>query len=429
MLVAREDLSVHTDRRAWYVLGVLFLIYVCSTADRHILSILAVDIQRELHLSDTQLGLMTGPAIALLYGIMSVPVAHLADRLHRVRLLAICLGLWSIFTGLGSLAGNAFQLALSRIGVSVAEGGGMPVSASILADYFKPERRPLALTLYSMSAMVGIFVSFGIGGTIAASHGWRVALIAAAVPGLLLCPLLMLTVREPRRGATDDVPAKSQSAPPPLFAALHQIFADRFFRIVLVGSSLTSFASAAALAWAPTLAMRKFGAGAAEVGGQLGLVIAVLGAVSMILGGIVADRLLARHARAALYRFVALAQLAAIPLLGLALVTASLTLMLVLLGAFYAMMHLYVAAYWAAASVMPSSIRATTSAVGVLTLIVVGSGVGPPVIGMASDAFQSLAGKGSLAWAITLLIPVVTCSSLAFLRAANLPLQEIPFHR
>lgn len=404
--------------RSAYVLGVLFVIYVCSTADRHILSILAPDIQRELHLTDTQLGLMTGPAIALLYGIMSVPVAHLADRVHRVRLLALCLALWSLFTGAGSLAANAVQLTLSRIGVSAAEGGGMPASASILADYFPPHRRPLALTIYSMSAMVGVFVSFGLGGVIAAQFGWRMALAAAAVPGLLLCLLLMLTVREPQRGGTDAV-GQATAAAMPLAASLKRIVGDRLFAPVLAGSALASFGSAGALAWAPSFAMRKFGADAAQVGGQLGLVIALLGGAAMLLGGLVADRLLARRGRPVVYRFVARAQLVAIPTLALGLVVPNLSLSLLLLGAFYGMMHLYVAAYWGAASLMPASIRATTSAVGVLTLIVVGSGLGPPLIGIVSDALAGPLGRANLGWAMTVLMPVVALSGLAFLHAAR----------
>lgn len=409
------------DARSWYVLAVLFLVYVCSTADRHILSILAQDIKLDLRLTDTQLGLLTGPAIALLYGIMSVPVAHLADRFHRVRLLALCLALWSVFTGLGSLATNAFHLALSRIGVSAAEGGGMPTSASVLADHFPPEKRPLALTIYSASAMVGIFVSFALGGYVATHYGWRVALVAAAVPGLFLCVLLLATVREPRRGATDTAAEQAARTPGmPLWRSLGRILSDPLFRIVLIGSSLTSFASAGALAWGPTLAMRTFAADAAQVGGRLGIGIAILGGVSMLLGGVMADRIQARYGRPATFCAVAFAQLAAIPVLALALSVNSLSASLALLGLFYGMMHFFVPVYWGVASTMPAAIRATTSAVGVLTLVVVGSGLAPPAVGMLSDLLAPGFGDAGLAWAMGILAIAVALSSAAFLRATAL---------
>ncbi len=405
--------------RAWYVLAVLFTVYICSTADRHILSILAPAIKADLQLSDTQIGLLTGPAIAVLYGIISVPVAHLADRIHRVRLLALCLFLWSLCTGAGALAGNALQLSLSRIGVSAAEGGGMPTSASIIADYFPPERRPLALTLLSMSAMVGIFVCFSIGGAIEVAYGWRTTLVVAAVPGLLLCALLLGTVREPRRGATDAGRGVTPPATGSLAASLKLILGDRLFRSVLIGASLSTFASAGCIAWGPTFAMRRFGADAAEVGGQLGLMIALLGGAAMLLGGIVTDRILVGRGRAATFRVVAVTQLVGLPMLAVALTTGHLLLALALLGGFYGIMHFFVAAYWGAASLMPAAVRATTSAVGVLTLIVVGTGLAPPLIGLASDLLAVRLGEAALAWAMTVLLLSVLLSSAAFLRAAQ----------
>lgn len=410
-----------SNARAWYVLAVLFLVYVCSTADRHILSILAQDIKVDLALSDTEIGLLTGPAIALLYGIMSVPVAHLADRVHRVRLLSICLLLWSLFTAAGSLAANAFQLMLSRVGVSAAEGGGMPASASILSDCFPPEKRPLALTIYSSSAMVGIFFSFGIGGFVAANYGWRVALVVAALPGLLLCLLLPLTIREPARGATDTAEDRARApARAPLVNTLGHILGDRLFRVVLIGSCLTSFSSAGVLAWGPTFAMRTFGADTATVGAQLGLGIALLGGVSMALGGLMAHRVRIRHGRAATFRVVAVIQLLAVPILCLALTGTNLGVALVLLGLFYGLMHLFVPVYWTSASAMPATMRATTSAVGVLTMVVVGSGLAPLVVGLLSDLFSPWLGTLALASAISVLALTVTLSSVAFLVAGRI---------
>jgi len=414
---SKPSIEIRADARAWYVFSILFAVYVFSSADRQILSILAQDVKRDLDLSDAQIGLLTGPAIAILYGIVSIPVARLADRYHRVRLLAACMGLWSILTGLGGFAANLLQLALSRMGVSTAEGGGVPTSASIMADYFPPSQRPLAFTLYSISGVVGIFVSFAVGGFIATEYGWRVALISLAVPGLVLSLLLLATVREPMRGATDGK-APAGSPQPDLWRSLGIILSDPLFRPVLVGSCLTSFASAGALAWGPTLAMRRFASNTAEVGGYLGGGILLIGAASLLISAMVADWVVRRHGRARLLRIVALVQLPAIPVLGIALTVDNLISALGMLGLFYSMMQIFVTVYWGVASTMPAPLRATTAAVGIVTNLTVATGLAPFVVGGLSDLLSPSLGSAGLAWAMAVLPVAVAISSAAFMRAA-----------
>ena len=126
---------------AYYTLFLLYLIYTMNFADRQILSILANAVKADMHLADWEIGMLTGPALALFYAVLGLPIAFLADRVHRVRFLALCLVIWSGLTAMGGLARNVFQLGATRLGVSIAEAGGTPISASLIADFFPPSRR------------------------------------------------------------------------------------------------------------------------------------------------------------------------------------------------------------------------------------------------------------------------------------------------
>ncbi|HLY58484.1 MAG TPA: MFS transporter, partial [Stellaceae bacterium] len=130
-----------TASARWYVLGLLVAIYVANVGDRLILSVLAQDIKLDLRLSDSVIGLLIGPAVGFFYAVLGLPMAYLADRVHRVRFLTVCLAVWSVLTALGGLAANGLELGLARIGVSLAEAGGSPATSSILADYFAPRER------------------------------------------------------------------------------------------------------------------------------------------------------------------------------------------------------------------------------------------------------------------------------------------------
>jgi len=204
---------------AWYVLGVLFLVYIVSVVDRQILSILAHDIKRSLEISDAQIGFLYGTAFAVFYALFGIPLGWLADRWHRVRLIALGLTLWSGMTALSGLAGSFGQLAFARAGVGIGEASASPAAFSLLADYFPRERRAFALAIYSAGMLVGLSLSLPIGGTIASAWtahygtspplglaGWQVAFLAVGLPGLLLAGWVW-TLCEPVRGAIDGTPA------------------------------------------------------------------------------------------------------------------------------------------------------------------------------------------------------------------------------
>jgi MFS family permease len=220
----------------WYVLGLFTLVYAFNFIDRQIVIILAPSLKADLGLTDAQLGLLFGTAFALFYALFGVPLAKLADGWHRVRTLSLGLSLWSALTACSGLAGHFAQLALARVGVGVGEASAAPAAFSILQDYFPKRQRATALALYSCGIYLGSGASLMIGGGIVAAwdrlaasaagapfalKGWQAAYLAVGLPGLLLALLLLLTVREPVRGAIDGQP--QPPAPDPFRAALREL--------------------------------------------------------------------------------------------------------------------------------------------------------------------------------------------------------------
>lgn len=198
-------------RYSWYVLFTLVIVYVLNFIDRQILSILAVDIKRDLGLTDGQLGFLGGAAFAVFYALFGVPLGRLADRWHRVRLLTIGLALWSTMTALSGMARDYLQLSLARMGVGVGEATASPTAYSLISDYFPARKRATALAIYSSGLYLGGGVSLLIGakisqvwdaaypgGGVAGLVGWQAAFLAVGIPGLLVA-VWVATLREPVR--------------------------------------------------------------------------------------------------------------------------------------------------------------------------------------------------------------------------------------
>ena len=177
--------------------GVLVVTYTFNFIDRQILGILVEPIKRDLGVSDTAMGLLTGLAFAVFYTFMGIPIARIADRTNRRNLIAAALAVWSLFTALQGFAQNFIQLLLFRIGVGVGEAGCSPPSHSMLADYYPPERRATALGIYALGIPFGVLFGFFVGGWMEEFFGWRWAFVVVGVPGLLLAVLVRFTVKEP----------------------------------------------------------------------------------------------------------------------------------------------------------------------------------------------------------------------------------------
>ncbi len=219
---------------AWYVLGILFLVYILNFIDRQVISILAEDIKRDLGLKDEDLGFLYGTAFGVFYSLFGIPLGRLADSWNRVRLMTVGLGLWSTMTALSGLSSTGAHLAAARIGVGVGEATASPSAYSLISDYFPKKLRATALSIYSAGLYVGGGCSLFIGGLIVQSWnraypqggpfglvGWQAAFLSVGIPGLILA-LVVATLREPIRGAVEGLP-EPEKHPAPFRAFLDEL--------------------------------------------------------------------------------------------------------------------------------------------------------------------------------------------------------------
>lgn len=181
-----------------YVLWLLLLVYVVNFLDRQVINILAPDIKAALHLSNTQVGLLSGFAFGIVYTVLGFPLARAADKYNRSWIISGCLAAWSGFTAVCGLATNFVQLAAARAGVGIGEAGCTPTSHALIADYSPKEKRASALAFYAMGTPIGSLLGLALGGYLADAFDWRVAFMIAATPGLILAVLCLFTLKEPR---------------------------------------------------------------------------------------------------------------------------------------------------------------------------------------------------------------------------------------
>src|SRR5690606_16624269 len=187
-----------------YVLFILVLVNTINFVDRMAISVLAPDIQKEFQVSNTMLGLVMGIAFTAFYATLGFPLARLLDRRRRNVMLAGVLAIWSGMTALCGAAANFAMLFLFRVGVGVGEAGAGPASRSLIGDYFRKIDRPAAIGVFSLGVPLGNFLGIFIGGMLVGLIGWRWTFVALGLPGLLLAPIVWLTVREPSRGGRAD---------------------------------------------------------------------------------------------------------------------------------------------------------------------------------------------------------------------------------
>ena len=198
----QEDFNQVSKPYRTYVLTILTLVYAFNFIDRQIIGILSPFIKADLGLNDAQLGWLKGLYFAVLYTVVGIPIAWLADRYSRVNIVAISLTLWSGFTALSGMATTYTQLAIARVGVGIGEAGGSPPSHSILSDLYPKEKRAGALAIYSLGIPFGIMLAFFASAFIlkGGDANWRLVMLSVGIPGVLLAILLKLTIKEPPRG-------------------------------------------------------------------------------------------------------------------------------------------------------------------------------------------------------------------------------------
>jgi MFS transporter, Spinster family, sphingosine-1-phosphate transporter len=381
-------------------LWVLLIVYIFNFLDRQIVNILAEPISRDLGLSDTQIGLMTGIAFAAFYTVLGIPIARYADRpsTNRVGLIAVALAVWSGMTALCGLAQNFVQLLLARIGVGVGEAGCTPAAHSLIADLAPPEKRSSAMAFYAMGIPIGSLLGLVLGGQLADQLGWRMAFFLVGLPGILLAVFVMMLLRDPRGQqlmSSADAPQQL-----PIGEAVRQLMTSRAFVLLVCAGSAAAFLSYGKATWTAIFFQRTHNLTVGETGLALGLITAVGAVTGTWLGGMLADRY-GKTNRQHVLTAPAIGMLIAVPIQFASFFVSSWLAAALLLVLPYALNSLYYGpTYSSAQGLVPVQARAMASAALLFCQNLIGLGLGPLFFGMLSDGIKPMVGEDSVRWVL-----------------------------
>jgi MFS family permease len=402
-----------------WTLVVLTAISTCGFIDRIVMNVLIEPVKAEFQLSDTQIGLLAGPAFAVLNVTLGLWVARLAERGRRVTLIGIGTLLWSLATlGCGA-ASNFLQLACARMAVGVGEAVGLPATTSVISDHYPPERRATALSVLTLAAPLGAFLGSSIGAALAAAYGWRSAFLVAAAPGFILTLIVLLTVSEPTRGRHD--PPAASNIIPSLGAILSRIWKRTQLRYMLCGATIATTTGFGVNVFLAAFLSRRHGFDVADAGIIAGLIASLPASLSVLGSGWISDRWGQRNSRShALVPAIAL--LIAAPLYVGALWQESAGLAILLFAAAALFQYCYIApTYGVFQNAMEPRARASAQAIQTVCTSLVGSGLGPLLVGSLSDRFSGipLGPAGNLTLALSVVTAGYLVAALFYLCATS----------
>ena len=395
----------------WYALALLTLTYVLNFMDRYAIVAMAEFIKQDLNLSDAQLGLLTGFAFSLVYAVMGLPIAILADRVGRVRIISASVALWSAMTALGSLAGSFLALAASRFGVGVGEAGGTPPAHAIISQTFSGRSLPMALGIYSTGSGIGLALGLSLGGVLAAEIGWRNALIVLGLPGIAVAALVLFTVREPKKAEGQAQP-KLEELP----NAVSEVLGDQRLLRLALAMSTAAFAGFANLAWLSPLAIRRFGIdGGTTFALSQGIGLANIAGI--FLGGVLAASFKAGDRRSA-YLICTFAVLVAVPAFMMAYLTDA-PLVFILSASLGIFVHSLILAPVVTETQLLSrpEHKALTSAIMIFCINIFGAGAGAFAVGVMSDSLGHLGAERALTFGLMASLVSYFVSALVFFRS------------
>ncbi len=401
-----------------YVLAVLVVVYIFNFLDRQIVTILAEPIKNELGLSDTQIGLMTGLAFAIFYTVLGIPIARLADRANRVSVISAALVIWSGMTALCGLAQNFVQILAARIGVGVGEAGCSPPAHSLIADYYPPNERASALSIYALGIPIGSLLGLLAGGWVAEFYGWRIAFMVVGIPGVLLAVLLKMTVMEPIRGMSDPSTIHDQTQPP-LGPTIRTLVSNKTILHIAMGGALTSFVGYGLGQWLPAFFIRLHDMGIAQTATYYGLLNGIASMLGTYLGGNLADKFAARDERVYVW-LPAAGVLIAFPFYFAALVVDDWLIAIAILVVPSFLNSLWLGpAFGTIQNLAPQRMRALASAILLFILNIIGLGFGPFLVGVLSDLLAGPFGEESLRYAIIIATAAYFWAGAHFLLAGR----------
>jgi predicted MFS family arabinose efflux permease len=419
--VASPSLGYSTKPYRAYVLGSLLLVYIFNFIDRTIINILTEPIKESFQVEDWQMGLLGGIAFAALYTMLGIPLARISERVNRVFVITCSVAVCSLFTILCGFASSFIMLFIMRVCVGIGEAGCTPPAQSLIADYFAPKSRATAVSVYAMGVPLGGMIAGLSGGIITEQltgenvesfltsigliglfggidwstvEGWRIAFVVVGLPGMLLALVFNRTVKEPPRGYTDPESAKNQERVS-FGEALKVLAGKPTYWHVVIGATIASFIGYGVGQFTTSFLIRTHGLSLTEAALLFSLILGLMAAIGVWSSGFLADRFAKRHPTA-LSWIPALGMLFSVPLYVFGYSSSNLWIAMPPLM-IAAMIHYYYLGpmYAVSGGVADSRMRATSVAITLLVVNIIGLGLGPPAMGFLSTFLKSMYLSGS----------------------------------
>jgi MFS family permease len=372
-------------RASHYTLAVFLLVQIFYYTDRNMLNILLEPIRQDLKLSDGQIGTLTGIAFAFAYALFTIPIGRISDRRNRIWIIAAACVVWSGFTiAFGMVRSYAAILAM-RIGVAAGEAGGLIPMQSVISDSYTPARRGLALAVLYAGGTIGMMIGYSAAGLLNDHYGWRTTFAVIGALGLLTVPLL-LTLRDPARGASEDFAVPEVTERLGLAASLKALASRRSYVLLIVGFTFASVAVYGQTTWLPTYLIRRFHLSTGETGLLTTATTVAPLLVGMLAGGFSGDVLFRKWPKWVL-RLPALCLLISFPA-TLAQMWAPSLQMVVAAGVVPGLVAgFYVAPLMSGLHALAGvRLRGFAIALATVAMLLVGQGLGPSLVGLLSDA-------------------------------------------
>jgi len=415
MTMADVEVSVSPvgPRYRRYVLGAVTFVYTLNFLDRGLMILLLQPIKEDLHLSDTQLGFLTGIAYALFYAVLGVPIARWADRGNRVTITALAIGVWGLTVTACLFVTNFTQLVLARVAAAVGESGCMPPTYSLVGDYFpRATERTRAIAVYMQAGPFATLISFIAGGFLNQRFGWRLTFALMGLPALLAAVLVKLTIKEPRN--QDRSWTHLQRRLPDFTNVLKALWRRRSTRHLSLAIILLFTMGFGLAPWYAAFLMRSHGMRTTELGVWLGLIFGITGIVGIWFGGYATTRWFANDERGQM-RLSAVMIASLVPCYVLFLTLPGRHAALLSLVPLMIVFNFFCAPAFALMQrLVVDEMRATTLAVVMLLVNLIGMGIGPQIVGLLSDAFAPAFGRDALRYAMLVLSFVAVWAAYHF---------------
>jgi len=423
------------QRQSHWYLAIITLIYMVTFSGRQLLSVSIEPIKLEFQVSDTLIGVVTGPAFAFIFALSGLPMGRLSDRVNRSRMLVIILGIWTFLSSLGALAGSFWLLILSRMGLASAEAGISPTSMSLISDIFPPEKRSFAISLYTAAPTISAVIGLGLGGWMVSVHGWRFTFLALSGCALLLTIASAIWLKEPHHIKNQNKEIIDIS----FLDSVKRAWKIPSFKWIALSAGLTSVAGYSFGMWSSVFLVRSHGLSIAEAGAVGGVLFGFTAAAGSLTGGSLCDRLIRKNHEWQI----------GVPIIGLCISTIVGIFYFQLPGDLYftisghkipyavifGMLYSYFNVWWAApiyASVThlsPSNMRSFTLAILSLCTIMLGVGVGPLLVGLLSDLLEPAFRQHSLKHAMTIVLLTQILGIVFFFKSKKLYANYINQHK